>query len=136
MDGKWRELFSHDSFVSLNFAAYDLLIIMIGAIGWEKFLDLRNSVFLVDNANDSDSDDEGEDVEEDAELEHHTDSSKREEERTLPTKDNTEMQAGDDGKGGTVEDESADAKVTVEDESADAKVTVEDESRCEGHRGR
>ena len=38
--------FQTDNFISLNFAAYDLLVIIESAIGWNGFLDLRNSVFI------------------------------------------------------------------------------------------
>ncbi len=48
LDGKWRKRFSIDNFVSLNFAAYDLLVIIESAIGWNGFLNLRNSVFITD----------------------------------------------------------------------------------------
>ena len=43
---KWRKRFSTDNFISLNFAAYDLLVIIESAIGWNGFLDLRNTVFI------------------------------------------------------------------------------------------
>jgi len=78
-EGKWREHFSIDHFVSLNLAAYDLLVMMESKLGWTDFLALRNSVFLV--AAESEDESEGESEAEaagktDIAEEQHTDATK------------------------------------------------------------
>ena len=60
MEGKWREQFSIDHFVSLNLAAYDLLVMIESKLGWNEFLALRNSVFLVAAGSDDESEGESE----------------------------------------------------------------------------